>query len=118
MTQLPPPALPPTLPRTNGFALASFILGIVSVVASFCCCGSTLMPAALAIIFGHVASHQVRNSAGRETGRGLAVAGLATGYVALAAQILMLLIFIVAAIVSAIAGHGPPHSAHFQHRWP
>jgi hypothetical protein len=118
MTQSTVPVLPPAPPRTNGFALASFILGIVSVVASFCCCGSMLMPAALAIIFGHLASHQIRNSAGRETGRGLAVAGLATGYVALAAQVLMLLIVIVATIVSAAAGHGPPHAFHFHRQWP
>ena len=118
MTQSPVASLPPALPRTNGFALASFVLGIVSVAASFCCCGSALMPAALAIIFGHLGSHQIRNSAGRETGRGLAVAGLATGYVAIAAEVLILLIFLVAAIVSAVAGHGPPHTFHYQRQWP
>ena len=118
MTQSTVPSLPPALPRTNGFALASFILGIVSVAASFCCCGSTLMPAALAIIFGHVAAHQVRNSAGRETGRGLAIAGLATGYVALAAQILILMIAIVIGILSAVAGSGHPHTVQFHRQWP
>ena len=79
----PPPAnVPPSpvpvrptfvapTPSTNGFAIAS----IVCAVAWFVWLGSFL-----AIIFGHVALRQIKDSGGVQRGRGLAIAGLGVGY--------------------------------------
>ncbi|MFI5897295.1 DUF4190 domain-containing protein [Actinoplanes sp. NPDC051513] len=61
------PGYPPADPGVNGFAIASLICGIISVVL-FC-----IVP--LSVIFGIVALNQIRNRGQR--GRGLAVAGLA-----------------------------------------
>ena len=52
--------------RTNGFAVASLILGLVT---------GTL----LAVVFGHVALSQIKRTG--EGGRGMAIAGLVLGYI-------------------------------------
>ena len=74
----PPPAVRPTFvqpaKRTNGFAIAS----VVSAVFWMWWLGSVA-----AIVMGHVALRQINNSGGRQTGRGLAITGLALGYLGL-----------------------------------
>jgi hypothetical protein len=45
------------------------------------------------VIFGHIALGQIKESGGRESGRGFAIAGLALGYMGLA----WLLVFLAAA---------------------
>lgn len=59
----PYPAYPtrPTKPGTNGFAIASLILGILSVVL-------------LSVIFGIIALRQIKRTG--QSGRGMAIAGL------------------------------------------
>jgi hypothetical protein len=79
---------PPTLDaRTNGFAVAALVLGIVWMF---------WIGSVLSVIFGHIALHQIHESSGWQRGRGLAIAGLLLGYLALA----LLGISIVAAIVA------------------
>lgn len=69
----PPPSLTPDpQPRTSGKAIASLILGFFSL----------LLPAAVgAIILGHISRSEIRRSAGRLKGSGMALAGLILGYV-------------------------------------
>jgi hypothetical protein len=55
-------------PRTNGFAIASFICSLVCINI-------------LGIIFGHVALSQIKRT--NEGGQGLAIAGLIIGYISL-----------------------------------
>jgi hypothetical protein len=55
----------------NGFAVASLVLGLIW-MAWF---GSVF-----AVICGHLALAQIRRSRGMQTGKGIAVAGLALGY--------------------------------------
>jgi hypothetical protein len=96
-TATPPPIVPPAPPpgppggaaarpattpwpgytraRTSGLAVSSLVLGLV---------GFFLVTALLAVIFGHVALSQVKRSFGALGGRGIAIAGLALGYVWLA----------------------------------
>lgn len=76
----------PASPVANGMAIASFVAGLVwfAWLGSIC-----------AVIFGHIALGQIKESGGRETGRGFAVAGLALGYIGLA----WLLVFLLAATV-------------------
>jgi hypothetical protein len=68
-------------PATNGFAIAS----VVCAVTWFFWIGSVL-----AVIFGHVALAQIKESGGVQRGRGLAVTGLALGYLNIALVTLVL----------------------------
>ena len=81
----PPPALPSTAVRptfvrssapTNGFAIASFVLGLIWL---------WWLGSVLAVVFGHVALRQIARSG--QSGRGLAIAGLALGYLGLATML-------------------------------
>jgi hypothetical protein len=83
----PPPPVPGPVvaPQTSGKAIASLICSIVNV---FPLC-------VIAIILGHISLSQIGKSAGRLTGRGLAIAGLVLGYLGLVA---IPFILIVAAI--------------------
>lgn len=61
------------VPENNGFAIASLVLGILSLLM-FCCCGFVLgIPG---VICGQIARVQIGESEGRQTGDGLALAGL------------------------------------------
>lgn len=76
-----PPAYPPavgpnTTPHTSGLAITSFILGLVGLV--------TMLTAIPAVICGHIACSNIKNSHGAQTGRGLAIAGLVLGYLMIA----------------------------------
>jgi hypothetical protein len=67
----PPPSTP-----TSGLAIASLVLGILSLIAG----GLTAIPA---IICGHISRSHIKNAAGRMSGNGLAMGGLITGYLGL-----------------------------------
>ena len=74
---LPPPVInnPPRItvpPRANGFAIASLVLGSLGWVT--CCCGPFAW--VIGIIFTGVALSQIKRSAGMQTGKGMALAGL------------------------------------------
>ena len=74
------------MPETSGLAIGSLIAGIFSFI----------FPAAIAaIVLGHIARSNIRKSAGRSTGDGMALAGLILGYMGIA---LVPFILIVAAI--------------------
>jgi hypothetical protein len=83
---LPPgvaPSAEPCQPVTNGLAIASLVLGIVGLATCHC------LTAVPGVILGHIALSQIRRSAGGQTGRGLAVGGLVTGYIAVGLGILI-----------------------------
>jgi hypothetical protein len=86
----PPSALPypqvAPMPRTNGLAVASMVLGIL------CMYG---IGSVLALVFGYQAKGQIERSGGRESGRGMAIAGIVLGWIGLA-----LMAFFIVAIVS------------------
>ena len=68
-------ATPPATGRpksTNGLAISSMVLGIVWVY---------WLGSILALIFGYVALGQIRDSGGRQGGRGMAIAGIVLGWV-------------------------------------
>lgn len=79
----------PVIVRTNGLAVASMVISITSVFLGF-----FFVPQILGIIFGHVALSQLNRSRGRESGSGMAVAGLVIGY-------LMLIFWLAIVIVAA-----------------
>src|SRR5262249_53104469 len=87
-----PQALPYVAqPETDGKATASLILGILS-VACF-----SIMAGIPAVIYGHMAHSNIRKSAGRLGGQGIATAGLIMGYLS------MVLFIPVILIIAAIA---------------
>jgi len=65
-------------------SIASLVLGLVGVPLCF-----VFVPSLLAIIFGFVGLHQIKNDP-TQRGRGLAIAGLTTGFVMLALVVLAL----------------------------
>jgi len=80
--------LAPGQSPSNGLAITSMVLGILSLVFNSCCsllcCFFTLLGAALgiaAIITGFIALNKVKDGTGG--GRGMAMAGLICGIVAL-----------------------------------
>ena len=82
-----PEAPPPSAEQyrqqgTNGYAIASLVLGIIGMVI-----GSIL-----AVAFGHMALGQISRSG--QSGRGLAIAGLVLGYVGIVATVLLVLVLL------------------------
>lgn len=79
MSSLPPENIPysPAAaepPRTSGKAIASLVLGILSIA---CCMNvATGIPA---VILGWIGLDEIKASRGRVTGRGLAISGIVTG---------------------------------------
>ncbi len=74
-------AVPVPIKRpANPKAIASLVCGCVGIVV---CC-SFGIPSLIAVIFGHLAKTEIKNSSGQQGGEGMAVAGLITGYIGLA----------------------------------
>lgn len=74
--------------KMNGFAIAALVLGIVWVY---------WIGSILALVFGYVAKGQIEQSGGRETGMGMAIAGIVLGWIGVG----ILLLFLLLAIGSA-----------------
>lgn len=85
----PQPLSSAPLPRTNGLAIATLVLGI---------CGFAIIP----IILGHVALAQIRTR--HEGGSGLAIAGLVLGYLALAGYAVLILVLVVSVTGGIVFG--------------
>ncbi len=73
-------------PSTNGFAVASLVLGILWLWWV----GSTL-----ALVFGYVGKSQIDRSPETQSGRGLALAGIVLGWVGVGILALLLILFLV-----------------------
>ena len=74
-------ARPPQI-TTNGFAVASLVLGIVWAMG---------IGSILALVFGYVAKNRIDQSGGTQTGRGMAIAGIVLGWVGVSFIVLMIL---------------------------
>ena len=87
--QAPPPLGPPApqplyvQTKTNGLAIAALVLGIVWIY---------WIGSILALVFGYVAKSQIEQSEGRETGLGMAIAGIVLGWVGIGTLVLALLL--------------------------
>ena len=69
-------------PQTSGFAIASFICGLVGPLT----CGITSI---LALVFGLCARAKIRQSRGGLAGRGFAIAGVVLGILGLVVMIIL-----------------------------
>lgn len=90
-------------PPVNGLAVASLVLGIVSLACSQCI---TAIPG---VILGHVALKQIRESRSRQGGHGLAIGGLVTGYISLGIVVVVALVYAVIILV-AVFGAAVAHA--------
>ena len=73
-------------PDPSGKAIFSLVCGVLSFFPPF---------ALVAIIFGHLSLSEIRKSAGRLKGKGLAIAGLVLGYLATAGTIALVVFTLV-----------------------
>ena len=118
----PPPPLPPgpacyapaPAPPSNGLAIASMVLGILA-LTSMCCLGCAApMLAIPAVVLGHIALCQIRRPGSGQGGRGMAVAGLVTGYIALVIGILIAFACLASVLLGAVHS-GPNFHMHMHH---
>lgn len=70
--------------RSSTLAVWALVTGVVGVMAGWCLFG---LPCIAAVVLGHVALNQTKDD--RMTGRGMAVAGLVLGYVALIPAVIL-----------------------------
>ncbi len=100
MSEYPPPySTQYSATETNIWAVVSLISGVLAWLGVFGLGGIA------AVITGHIAKSQIRSSAGRMTGDGLATAGLVLGYLNLAMVVLAtcLIVLIFAGVISGAA---------------
>src|ERR1041385_2656252 len=81
------PVAPGTSAQTSGKAIASLVCGLLFFVP---------MAFVAAVVFGHLAISEIRKSAGRLKGEGLAMAGLVLGYIWVASIPVVLIIAAIA----------------------
>jgi hypothetical protein len=68
----------PVGPRPNPMAIASMVLGILSIPS--CCCTFVATPLSIAaVILGIVAMQKIKAEPQNWTGQGMAIAGIVTG---------------------------------------
>ena len=65
---------PPASPRRKGLAIASLVIGIISILT----CGGLLVGAIVGIVLGIVALNKAKSDPAQYAGRGLAIAGIVT----------------------------------------
>ena len=98
-TGIPPASPPPLLPsqiveQAKGLAIASFVLGLTSIVL---CLG--VLTGIPAVICGHIAHNRSRHLPARYGGAGLAIAGLVMGYASLIITVLVVVMVIPGAML-------------------
>lgn len=108
--RVPPPPVSTGLPsgrKTNGFAISSLVMGIVSVTVALCCYGFPFN--LLGVIFGVIALSQIRNAPQQYDGEGMAIAGL----------VLSGLSLVLAAMLFVFMGMNATWGMyrHHMHRW-
>jgi hypothetical protein len=87
----PPPAIP-SQPKTSALAIWSLVLGILSLTCF------SIFAAIPGVICGHKALSRIKNAGGALAGKGLAIAGLITGYAGIAWAIFFIPLMLAIAI--------------------
>lgn len=91
------PVTPAAAP-TSGMAIASLVCGILALTM----CG--IVSGIPAVVCGHMALGQIRNSPHPQEGRNLAIVGLVLGYASIAITLAVILAFFVFGFGSALVG--------------
>lgn len=90
------PGPPPSSTGTNGMAIAALVTGVIAVFLGFFCVG--FVPGIAAVILGIVALNQIKTT--QQSGKGMAIAGIATGGVGVAIVVIFFTIGIMANLAS------------------
>ena len=99
-----PPAYPPAVPQTSTMAIVSLVSGIASWLVL------PTIGAVVAVVTGHMARNEIRQSGGQLTGDGLATAGLVLGYLQIGLTALgMCLLACIFVFAVATSGHAPTY---------
>ena len=85
---------------TPGLAVASLVCGILGIISSFCY-GLGLFPSIAAVVCGHMQMKRYKEEGGFESGKGLTIAGLVTGYLGILGGIVWLALVVVAVVYSS-----------------
>jgi hypothetical protein len=72
--------------KTNGFSIASLVLGILWIY---------WIGSILALVFGYVAKSQIDRSGGQQGGRGMAIAGIVLGWIGVGVLVLIIALVII-----------------------
>jgi hypothetical protein len=78
--------------RTNGYAIASMVLGIVWAYG---------VGSVLALVFGYMAKREIRESNDSQGGAGMATAGIILGWIGVAGVVIFTLAIIIIAAASS-----------------
>lgn len=97
-TAYSPYGAPVVQATTNGLAIASMVLGILWLY---------WIGSILALVFGYVAKGQIDRSAGRQTGRGMAIAGIVLGWIGVAMAVILIVFAIALANSSSDINSDP-----------
>jgi hypothetical protein len=84
MNEIPLLSASPVQPKSSALAIWSLVLGILGLTCF------SIFSALPGIICGHMAYSRIKRSAGVLTGSGLALAGLITGYLAIALSLILI----------------------------
>ena len=80
-------------PANNGLAIASMVLGIISLPMIFSCFMG-LFTAVPAIIMGFISMSKINASCGMQQGKGMAIAGIACGFLSAAVTIIWIIVML------------------------
>ena len=94
---------------TNGLAIASMVLGIVSIPLSCCCIG--LITGIVGIVLGFIAINQIKNSNFSQKGKPFALSGIILGFISIA---LVIMVIIAQIFISA----NPSFKSNFKNYFP
>jgi len=92
-----PAVTPPS--ETSTLAIVSLVMGILTWFLL------PIIGAIVAIITGHMAKSEIRNSIGRLTGNGLATAGLVLGYIQVVFVVVPVCVIVILALMGPAIGN-------------
>jgi Domain of unknown function (DUF4190) len=101
----PPPPPPYAKPKKQGLAIASMILGIVSIPGTCLCYVGGIPLSLAAIILGSISLVQIKNDPENNTGKPLALTGVIIGAAYLVFCIVIVLIYGFAIFAASLGNH-------------
>jgi hypothetical protein len=96
----PPPPPYPVAPQQN-LAIASLVLGILSITVGWCC-SFGILTGPIALVLGIVALVQIKNDPAKYGGKGFAIGGIVTGGLYFVILALIIVLYGVGIIMSGV----------------